>query len=200
LSFVIGVTGGIGSGKSTVTDHFSRLGILIADSDVIAREVVAPGSEALNEISARFGNKVLNADGSLDRKQLRQIIFDRPEERQWLESVTHPRIRARRKELLTSAPPPYSILSSPLLIESGLQTEIQRLCIVDLPEDIQLQRASNRDGATAESISKIIAAQISRRERLKLADDIIDNSGTIEETLSQVETLHQQYIQLAESL
>lgn len=197
--FVVGLTGGIGSGKSTVSEHFCQLGIDIVDSDAIAREVVAPGTAALQQIHKKFGDSVMQSDGRLNRAALRHIIFDQPDARQWLESITHPIIGQRTEELLAGASSPYVVFASPLLLQSGQHVLASRICVVDLPEAMQIARAASRDGAQLEAIKKIIRTQISREQRLSRADDIIDNGGTLENTLRQVETLHQQYLGFAKT-
>ncbi|WP_019604388.1 dephospho-CoA kinase [Teredinibacter turnerae] len=195
--FVVGLTGGIGSGKTTVSQRFEHHGIVVVDADTIAREVVAPGSEGLEKITARFGPEILLANGSLDRQALRKIIFSNESERHWLESLTHPLIRTQIEARIQAAPGPYAILSAPLLLESG-HYNVNRVLIVDLPVAEQVTRASARDNADRGMIEKIIASQMPRTERLKHADDIVDNAGSLEQTLSQVDALHLRYLQLAD--
>ena len=196
---VVGLTGGIGSGKSTVSQRFSQLGIDIVDSDVIAREVVAPGTPALKKIHERFGNEAILENGNLNRSALRQIIFNAPQERQWLEALTHPIIGERTEAQLAAARSPYVIFASPLLLQSGQDRLASRICVVDLPEELQLERAAARDATRREAIKKIIETQVSREQRLARADDIIDNAGSLEQTLQQVAALHQQYLSMAAS-
>ncbi|WP_295803262.1 dephospho-CoA kinase [uncultured Microbulbifer sp.] len=199
--FTVGLTGGIGSGKSAAAARFRHHGVNVVDADWAARVVVEPGRPALVEIAAHFGAHVIQTDGSLDRAALRKLVFDNPEERIWLEKLTHPLIR---QEIISSLgrsgethSAPYAILESPLLIESGQYQLVQRVCVVDLPEAMQLERASARDANTLEQIRKIMAAQLPRAERCAKADDILDNSGSLDSLNAQVDALHQKYMQLA---
>lgn len=193
---IIGVTGGIGSGKTTVTDLFSELGINIVDTDLISRQVVEPGNQGLEAIVQKFGRNILQADGFLDRKQLRQIVFKQQQERVWLEELLHPLIFKATSEALESSSSPYTVLSSPLLLETADRNRVDRVLVVDVPLDIQLRRSMQRDQANEEQIKAIIAAQMSREERLKLADDVIDNSTSLESTRKQVLNLHSLYLSL----
>lgn len=192
---IIGVTGGIGSGKSTVARAFGELGIGWVDADDVAREVVAPGEPALAAIAERFGSQVIDSDGCLNRAALRQIIFEDTSQRVWLESVTHPRIRERLLAHLAqlSALSPYVLLVSPLLFESGQDRLVQRTLVVDIPEDEQLARTLARDHVSETQVRAILAAQLSRDERLARADDVIDNSHGIDDTRQQVSALDQRY-------
>ncbi|WOX06397.1 dephospho-CoA kinase [Microbulbifer pacificus] len=197
----MGLTGGIGSGKSAAAARFRSHGVNVVDADRAARVVVEPGRPALAAIAEHFGPTVIQADGSLDRAALRKLVFDDPTERRWLEQLTHPLIR---EEIVTSLaaspkthPAPYSILESPLLIESGQSELVQRVCVVDLPEAMQLARASARDSNTLEQIRKIMAAQLARAARCAKADDILDNSGSLESLNAKVDVLHAKYVQLA---
>ncbi|WP_045858169.1 dephospho-CoA kinase [Teredinibacter purpureus] len=194
--FTIGVTGGIGSGKTTVTDLFANLGIGVVDSDSVARQIVAPGEPCLKQIIDHFGVELLLANGALNRSKLRNIIFTHPDEKQWLEHITHPAIRRTTATLLKSITSPYAILSSPLLLETGQDKSVNRILVVDIPENIQVERASTRDEVPSDDIKAIITAQINRAERLAKADDIIDNSGSLESTQQQVNQLHQNYLSL----
>lgn len=192
---IIGVTGGIGSGKSTVARAFGELGIGWVDADDVAREVVAPGEPALAAIAKRFGDQAINQDGTLNRAALRQIVFDDPSQRIWLESVTHPRIRERLlahlEHLSTSSP--YVLLVSPLLFESGQDRLAQRTLVVDVPEEEQLARTLARDKVSEAQVRAILAAQLPRHERLARADDVIDNSHGVNDTREQVSALDQRY-------
>lgn len=196
---IIGLTGGIGSGKSTVARAFGELGAGWVDADDIAREVVMPGEPALAAIAQRFGQQILDADGGLNRAALRQIVFSDPEQRRWLESETHPRIRERLqlrlKELALNSP--YVLLVSPLLFESGQDALAQRTLVVDVPEELQLSRTLARDGVSEAQVRAILAAQLSRQERLSRAHDVIDNSGSLEQLQHQVVTLHRRYSTIA---
>ena len=195
--WILGLTGGIGSGKSAASDYFAKLGIVVVDADIVAREVVEPGQSAWQAIREHFGPQALQVDGSLNRAWLRQKVFAEPAERQWLEQQTHPRIRASIIQQLQQAQSPYAILSSPLLFESGQAKLTARTLVIDVPEALQLQRASARDGNDAEQIRRIMAAQLSRAERCKQADDIVDNSGTLEQLYAQLQGLHERYLDYA---
>lgn len=199
--FIVGLTGGIGSGKSAAAARFRHHGVNVVDADLAARIVVEPGRPALAAIEEHFGTSVIRVDGALDRAALRKLVFDNPAERRWLERLTHPLIREEIVSSLASSPQthpaPYAILESPLLIESGQSELVQRICVVDLPEAMQLTRASSRDANTQEQIRKIMAAQLSRESRCAKADDILDNSGSLESLNAQVDALHAKYVRLA---
>lgn len=188
---IVGLTGGIGSGKTSASNQFMALGIPVIDSDVIAREVVLPGMPALSAISEHFGTAIIQDDGQLNRAALRQKIFQDNHEKQWLESLLHPLIRERTINQLTEASKgkPYIILSSPLLLETDQHTLCDVIVIVDLLEQQQVERATRRDKNSTEQIKRIIAAQISREERLTRADYILDNSGSYEQLIEQVNSL-----------
>jgi dephospho-CoA kinase len=195
--FILGLTGGIGSGKSAASKYFRDQGIAVVDADVVAREVVEPGQPALIAIEERYGAEALLDDGTLNRAWLRAKVFAEPDERKWLESQTHPRIRDNIIAQLNAATSPYAILESPLLFESGQSELVTRTLVIDVPEEVQVERASSRDGNEEEQIRRIIAAQLPRAERLQKADDAVDNSGNLEALYSQLEPLHQSYLQLA---
>jgi len=198
--FVLGITGGIGSGKTAVTDEFEKLGINIIDADIAARAVVAPGSIGLKAIHQHFGDDILQSDGTLDRAKLRKIIFEDNHEKKWLEALTHPLIREEIISGLKNSTSPYTILVSPLLIESGQHQLVDRILVVDVPVELQIERASKRDNNSIEQIKAIIASQVDREKRLSYADDIITNDQTIEHLQQQVTQLHQQYLGLSENL
>jgi len=193
----IGLTGGIASGKSTVADLFAELGIPVIDTDIVARQVVAPGQPGLKALIDTFGTDLLSEDGHLDRRRLRNLIFDNPDQRLILEGIMHPLIRARTIELINQADGPYQVLVVPLLIETGFRTLVDRVLVVDCPEEQQRARLLTRDNETPERIDRILAAQAHRDERLAAADDILDNSGSFEQTHSQVQQLHTLYLRLA---
>ena len=195
--FVLGVTGGIGSGKSAVTARFEALGIKVVDADVAARTVVAAGQPALDKISQRFGSNILLENGELDRAALRKIVFDNPDERKWLEGLTHPLIQEEIIKGLQNAQSPYVILVSPLLIESGQLHFTQRILVVDVPESTQVERTCARDNNDAAQVLAIIDAQINRTERLAKADDIIENTLGLDHLDREVARLHNQYLSLA---
>jgi len=178
--FVIGLTGGVAAGKSEVSRRFEALGVTVADADVAARAVVAPGSEGLQRIVSHFGAGVLLADGQLDRPALRERIFASPQERQALEAITHPAIRQMLREICEAAPEPYAIAAIPLLTEAGGRQQypwLDRILVVDAPVAVQHARLMLRDGVTAELADRMIAAQASREARLALADDVVMNDG-----------------------
>lgn len=194
MALVVGVTGGIGSGKSAVTDRLANLGITIVDADVAARVVVEPGQPALQAIADHFGSGVIKEDGSLDRAALREIVFEHPDERRWLESITHPAIREEIIRQLQSADSPYVVLSSPLLIEASQNDFVDLVVVVDVSESTQLERTMKRDNNSADLVRQIMAAQLSREERLRAADLIIDNDGNLEELHQHVDALHKQLL------
>lgn len=197
MVWVLGLTGGIGSGKTAASDYFAQQGILVVDADIVAREVVEPGESAWQAIRDHFGPAVLQEDGTLNRAWLRQKVFAEPEERIWLERQTHPRIRERIIQQLAAATSPYAILVSPLLFESGQAQLTHRTLLIDVDEDVQIERACQRDQNNAEQIKRIIAAQMPRAEKRRLADDIADNGDTLAHLHQQLSQLHQQYQQLA---
>ena len=196
-TFIVGLTGGIGSGKTAASDWFKSRGIAIVDADVVSREVVEPGTPALAEIAAHFGAGVLQADGRLDRAALRRLVFAEPAERQWLERLLHPRIAAEILRQLQAAPTPYAILASPLLFETGQKDFVRRTLLVDVPEELQLARTTRRDGVDEQQVRAIMAAQMPRADRRARADDIVSNTGTLETLYAQLEPLHARYLALA---
>ena len=193
----IGLTGGIASGKSTVTDMFAALGVPVIDTDVIAREVVAPGQPALEEIRREFGDEIIAEDGSLDRAYMRKLVFSDHELRQRLEAILHPRIGAATIEQADAAGGEYQVVVVPLLTESALQTAMDRILVVDCSEATQLQRLLERDAESEDQARRILAAQASREERLAIADDVISNDAGLEILESQVTELHSRYLALA---
>lgn len=197
MTFVIGVTGGIGSGKTAVSDRFAELGIAVVDADVASRVIVEPGRPALAKIAEHFGADILQTDGSLDRAKLRTAVFKDPAERKWLEALTHPLIREEIVSGLRNATSPYALLVSPLLVESGQNQLTQRVLVVDVPEELQLQRTVSRDNNSPDQVKAIMAAQATRQQRLDNADDVIVNDGSLEDLHQQVDTLHQKYLQLS---
>lgn len=198
MRFILGITGGIGSGKSAATQWFESQGITVIDADVVAREVVAPGQPTLKAIQESFGDWVLLADGNLDRRALREHIFQFPEARQTLEQITHPAIRQSIIQQLQQAESPYVILVSPLLFETNQHQLTHHTLLVDADEQTQLQRASQRDGQSEEQIRKIIAAQMPRSQKQQLANDIVLNDGLLEHLHQQLKPLHFSYLQRAE--
>ncbi|WP_298979988.1 dephospho-CoA kinase [uncultured Psychrobacter sp.] len=200
---VIGLTGGIGSGKSATSDWFAAKGIDIIDADVIAHEVVAKGSATLRKIQKKFGDWVINRKGEMDRAAVRTHVFTHPEALIELESITHPAIREAAKEQLAASTSEYIILSAPLLIEAaeaGLANLCQRILVVDASEGTQLERASLRDAQSVPKIKAIMANQLSREARNSHADDVVVNDGDIAALHLQLEPLHQTYLALAQQL
>lgn len=195
--FILGLTGGIGSGKSVASDYFATLGVKIVDTDVIARQVVEPETAALDKIKHHFGSTIINPNGSLNRKVLRAKIFAHNEEKLWLEQLLHPLIIQATEKELASSSSKYSILVSPLLIESGRHKLTDRVLVIDSPEVEQLNRAQRRDNSDESQIKAIMHKQLSRKERLTYADDIALNNSNIESLHHQLESLHQKYLSLA---
>lgn len=195
--FIVGLTGGIGSGKSTVSRLFRELGINVVDADIASRAIMEPGLPALQAVAEHFGPEVLHADGTLDRACLRRIVFADPQQRRWLEQLTHPLIAQWIHEQLLASPPPYAILETPLLFETAQKQYVQRKVVVDVPEEVQLERTMRRDDNSEEQVRAIMAAQMSRAERLALADDVIDNNVSPEELRCRVQQLHERYVALA---
>ena len=193
----MGLTGGIASGKTTVSDRFREIGADVVDTDEIARNIVQPGLPAFDEIVAHFGEGVLAADGSLDRAALRKRVFESPGERRILESYTHYRIRAEAWRQIAGSSAPYVVLVVPLLVESNFHTQVDRVLVVDCAPATQLARLIERDGDDPQTARAIISAQSDRDERLDKADDVIVNDGSLEELLSRVDALHEHYLQLA---
>ena len=193
---VVGLTGGIGSGKSTVARLFGALGVHWVDADDVAREVVEPGTPALKKIAEHFGQEILLPGGGLDRAALRRIVFDAPEERAWLEGLLHPVIR---EELMRQLRPdnyslPYVLLVSPLLLETDQHELVEKVVVVDVPVDVQIQRTMARDTNDREQVERIIAAQMPREQRLRKADDVVDNNLAMIDVERQVEQLHQTFL------
>ncbi|RUO33496.1 dephospho-CoA kinase [Aliidiomarina sanyensis] len=197
--YIVGVTGGIGAGKTTVTNQFLRLGIEVVDADLIARSVVAPGSPLLKDIQAEFGNSMIKSNGELDRAALRALIFSDENAKTKLNALMHPVIRDQLLAALERAKSSYVILSAPLLFENKLDTLCQRVLVVDVPESEQIARTQARDGVDANQVAAIIAAQISRTERLARADDVIDNTLPITQLAETVSQLHEKYLHFAKS-
>ncbi|WP_423185293.1 dephospho-CoA kinase [Alishewanella sp. d11] len=199
-SLLIGLTGGIGSGKSTVVARFHELGASYVDADIVAREVVAPGTACLAAIVAQFGHDFLQQDGQLNRAALRQRIFQDAAAKQWLEALLHPAIRQAMIAQLAASQTPYTLLVAPLLLENGLNKLVQRVLVVDVTTETQLQRAMLRDSNSAAQINAIMLAQFSREQRLALADDVIDNNGQPSDLLPQIQQLHEKYLELSQKI
>jgi dephospho-CoA kinase len=196
-TFIIGLTGGIGSGKSAAADYFCSQGICVVDADQVARQVVEPGEPAWHAIREHFGEQALLESGQLNRAWLRQQVFNDDQQRKWLEQQTHPRIRERIITALEDATSPYAILETPLLFESGQHELVHSSLVIDVDEDTQVARASARDDNNAEQIRRIIAAQMPRQQRRQRADRFVDNSGTLEQLQQQLQHCHQHYLELS---
>jgi len=194
--YVVGISGGIGSGKTTVTDLFAKLGVEVIDADVIAREVVEPGTPALEAIVAKFGQSVLDESGNLNRAKLRNLVFDDLEVKNWLNQLLHPAIRKQMLFQTQQAKSAYCLLSVPLLVENKLYEQVDRVVIVDVHEQTQLQRTLLRDKTNESQIRSIMSAQATRQQRLAVANDVIDNNGKADDLAKQVAQLHQDYLQL----
>lgn len=196
--YVVAITGGIGSGKTTVANQFAELGIEVVDADIIAREVVEPGSPALAAIAAHFGADVIASDGRLDRRQLRERVFTDPQAKGWLNALLHPLIRSEMQRQCAAARSPYCLLVVPLLVENGLTALANRVLVIDVDEATQIERTCRRDGVSREQAEAILAAQASRTERLAAADDVLDNqNGTPEAIKSRIFALHETYLAFA---
>lgn len=200
LPFVIGLTGGIGSGKSAAADEFARLGATLVDTDAIAHALTAPGGAAIDAVRALFGDGAIDASGAMDRAWVRARVFAEPDARRQLEAVLHPMIRRESAARLRAASGSYVVLVVPLLIESqDYRTRVDRVLVVDCPVEVQVARVRARSGLSEEEVRRIIATQVSREARLAAADDVIDNSGTLDALHSQVQRLHAQYLVRAAS-
>lgn len=203
MSYIVGLTGGIGSGKSTIADYFAQLGVPIIDADIIARQVVGKGTSLLVKIQAHFGEGILTEQGELNRTALREIVFANPEQKAWLNALLHPAIRDEMLKQLEQVTFPYAIWVVPLLIENRLFEYCQRILVVDVSPNIQLERALSRDQSSEETIKNIMQAQVSREVRLSYADDVIENSLPLSDNAAnlqlQVSDLHQYYLTLSEA-
>lgn len=196
MTFVVGLTGGIGSGKSAVADEFARLGAGIVDTDVIAHQLTEAGGAAVPAIALTFGKELVTASGAMDRIRMRERVFGNPEERRTLEAILHPMIRQESDRRIADAREPYVIYVVPLLVESGdYRNRVDRVLVVDCPEEVQIARVRRRSGLSEEQVRAIIAAQASRTTRLAAADDLVDNSGTLGAMREQVNALHRRYLQ-----
>lgn len=193
--FAVGLTGGIGSGKSTVADLFAGHGVPVIDTDVIARALTAPGGMALDAVRAAFGDQVMQADGALDRAALRRRVFSDADARHQLEAILHPRIRLAVEQQLATLSAPYVLIVIPLLVETGAYQEVlDRVLLVDCPEDQQIARVMARSGFTLDEVKAILAAQAGRAARLAIANDVISNTASPEALRTQVAALHRRYL------
>ena len=202
MHLVVGLTGGIGSGKSAAADEFARLGVAVVDTDVIAHELTEPGGAAIAELRRLFGGAFIDATGAMDRERMRQLVFADPAAKQRLESILHPLIRAESQRRIADAfadlAAPYAVLVVPLLVESaGYRERVGRVLVVDCPEALQVARVRQRSALAEDAIRRIIATQIQRESRLAAADDVIDNSGSIAALQQRVRELHGKYLALA---
>lgn len=191
---IVGLTGGIGSGKSAAMAVFEKLGIGCVDADVVAREVVEPGQPALSAIAKRFGDAVLTEDGRLDRSALRRRIFSDSDEKRWLEALLHPLIRSEMQRQLTAQSSPYSVLVAPLLFENNLDRECDTSVLIDVPESVQVERVVARDGGSEEQARAIIRQQMPREEKLKRADHVVSNTGSLDDLEAQLVALHERFV------
>ncbi|MEB7936795.1 MULTISPECIES: dephospho-CoA kinase [Escherichia] len=197
MRYTVALTGGIGSGKSTVANAFADLGINVIDADIIARQVVEPGTPALRAIAEHFGADIIAADGTLQRRTLRERIFAHPEEKNWLNALLHPLIQQETQRQIQQSTSPYVLWVVPLLVENSLHKKANRVLVVDVSPETQLMRTMQRDDVTREHVEQILAAQATREARLAVADDVIDNNGTPNAIASDVARLHAHYMQLA---
>ena len=199
-ALVIGLTGGIGSGKSAAARLFAERGVPVVDADVVARDLVAPGEPALEEIHRAFGATVLTDDGELDRQRLRELVFASEARRRELEAILHPRVYTEMARRLAALDGPYAVAVVPLLLETGGREMVDRVLVVDAPEEVQIERTAARDGSSREAVARILAAQMSREARLAAADDVLENDGDLDALAARVDALHRRYLALAASV
>ncbi|MEZ8715217.1 dephospho-CoA kinase [Vibrio splendidus] len=198
MAIIIGLSGGIASGKTTVANLFNEhFNIDIVDADIVAREVVAVGSDGLKQITDHFGEAILLEDGSLNRSKLRELIFSDPTEKQWLNDLLHPMIRNKIDSDLSKVTSPYGLLVAPLLVENQMQSMADRVLIVDVPTEVQIERTMSRDNVSREQVASILKSQASREQRLAVADDVIKNHTKNQELLPQITDLHQKYLAIS---
>ncbi|WP_333913085.1 dephospho-CoA kinase [Vibrio coralliirubri] len=198
MAIIIGLSGGIASGKTTVANLFNEhFNIDIVDADIVAREVVALGSDGLKQITEHFGESILLDDGTLNRSRLRELIFSDPKEKQWLNDLLHPMIRDKIDSDLSKITSPYGLLVAPLLVENQMQGMADRVLIVDVPAEVQIERTMSRDNVSREQVASILKSQASREQRLAVADDVIKNHTKNQELLPQITDLHQKYLAIS---
>ncbi|MEZ8512193.1 dephospho-CoA kinase [Vibrio splendidus] len=198
MAIIIGLSGGIASGKTTVANLFNEhFNIDIVDADIVAREVVAVGSDGLKQITDHFGDAILLEDGALNRSKLRELIFSDPTEKQWLNDLLHPMIRNKIDSDLSKVTSPYGLLVAPLLVENQMQSMADRVLIVDVPTEVQIERTMSRDNVSREQVASILKSQASREQRLAVADDVIKNHTKNQELLPQITDLHQKYLAIS---
>lgn len=198
MRFVVGLTGGIGSGKSAAAEEFGRLGATAVDTDAIARDLTRAGGAATGQVRGLFGDEYIDAQGAMDRAKVRALVFRDPAARKRLEALLHPMIRAESERLIAAAVGPYVILVVPLLVESpGYRESVARVLVVDCPESVQVARVRRRSSLSEDEVVQVIGAQIKREDRLAAADDVIDNSGSLDALHKQVRELHARYLALS---
>ncbi|WP_313131031.1 dephospho-CoA kinase [Pseudescherichia vulneris] len=197
MGYTVALTGGIGSGKSTIANEFLKNGVSVVDADVIARQVVEPGAPALCAIAAHFGPETIQPDGTLNRRLLRERIFASPDDKRWLNALLHPLIHEETQRQIAGATSPYVLWVVPLLVENQLHTKADRVLVVDVSPETQISRTMARDGVTREHAEHILAAQATREARLAVADDVIDNNGAPDAVASDVARLHEAYLRYA---
>lgn len=197
MVFIVGLTGGIASGKTTATRYFIQKSIQVVDADQIARDIVQPNSKALSSIQSHFGEAIIHANGGLNRKKLRDIIFNHNKEKKWLENLLHPMIREEIVLQLAQVTSPYGILVSPLLLETNQHALVHHILVIDAGEETQIARTLHRDHTSEEQTRNIIKAQLSREKRLASANDVVENNASIEHLYSQLERLHSTYLEMA---
>lgn len=197
--FIVGLTGGIGSGKSAATEKFLSLDINIVDADAASRTVVEKGQSALTQIEEHFGKDILTDEGTLNRSKLRELILSDLKEKSWLESLLHPKIGEQINKELVESSSPYTVFVAPLLLETNSQQMCSRILVVDVPIEVQIERTLLRDKVSVDQVKKIIATQMNREERLMKADDVILNTGTIQELEEKVLELHKKYLTMSKS-
>lgn len=197
MTYTVALTGGIGSGKSTVADAFAQLGVNVIDADIIARQVVEPGTPGLSAIAQRFGAQMLNEDGTLNRRALREHIFAHDEDKRWLNALLHPQIQQETRRQIQFATSPYILWVVPLLVENSLSAKADRVLVVDVPKETQIERTMLRDRVSRQHAEHILAAQATREQRLAVADDVIENMGSPDVIASAVARLHAKYQRLA---
>ena len=198
--FVVGLTGGIGSGKTPATDFLAQQGITIVDADLASRVVVEPGQPALQHIADHFGEHVLTADGALDRRALREIVFADADALKVLEGITHPAIGEELKRQIAASESTYTVLVSPLLLETSQKALVDRILVIDAPAELQVKRAMERDHVPEEQVAAIIKVQMERTKRLDQADDVVENHGSLQVLHEQLASLHQRYLEMANVL
>ena len=197
--FIVGLTGGIGSGKSAATEKFLSFNINIVDADDASRTVVQKGRSALAQIEEHFGKDILTNEGTLDRSKLRKIILSDLKKKSWLESLLHPKIGEQINKELAESSSPYTVFVAPLLMETNSHLKCSRILVVDVPMEVQIERTILRDKVSEDHVKRIIAVQMDRKERLKKADDVLLNTGTIQELQEQVVKFHKKYLKMSKS-